>query len=170
MLDIVVYPHPVLLKQAERVEVFDEDLTRLVAEMHQTMIKSEGVGLAAPQVGISQQICIIDVSVGQDPDQLYILINPEIVDSSGSQKGEEGCLSFPGLITVVDRPTYVKIRSNNLAGDIVEVEASDFLARAFCHEIDHLNGVVFLERISAIKRNLMKKKIQKRQKSGTWSR
>ena len=170
MLEIVVYPHPTLLKKAEPVETFDEDLARLVADMHQTMIKAEGVGLAAPQVAVSKQICIIDLSVGEDPDQLFVLINPEFVETSGSQKGEEGCLSFPDIVTVVDRPYYVKIRSHTLAGDLVEVEAEGFLARAFCHEIDHLNGVVFTERISALKRNMIKKKINKRVKSGTWSR
>jgi len=170
MREIVVYPHPVLLKKAEPVTVFDEELTRLTAEMHQIMIKADGVGLAAPQVAEGIQLCIIDLSVGEDPDQLYILINPEFIEAEGSQKGEEGCLSFPDIITVVDRPYYVKIRSHNLAGDIVEVEAEGFLARAFCHEIDHLNGVVFTERVSTLKRNMIKKKIQKRVKAGTWSR
>jgi len=169
-MEIVLYPDPVLLRKADPVEEFDEDLTRFVAEMHKTMIDSNGVGLAAPQVGVSKQICIIDLSVGEDPDQLYVLINPEIVEQSGAQKGEEGCLSFPDLVTVVERPTYVRVRSHNLAGDPVEVEAHDYLARAFCHEMDHLNGVVFLERISQLKRNMMKKKIQKRQKAGSWSR
>ena len=169
-MEIVVYPHPVLLRKADEVDTFDEDLTRLVADMHKTMIDAQGVGLAAPQVAIGKQICIVDLSVGEDPDQLYVLINPEIIESSGSQKGEEGCLSFPDLVTVVDRPTYVKVRCRSLAGDVVEVEAHDYLARAFCHEMDHLNGVVFLERISTMKRNMMKKKIQKRQKAGTWSR
>jgi len=169
-MEIVLYPDPILLRKAAPVEVFDEDLTRFVAEMHKTMLKAEGVGLAAPQIGVSKQICIIDISVGEDPDQLFVLINPEIVASSGSQKSEEGCLSFPDLITVVDRPTYVKIHCCSLAGDLVEVEAYDFLARAFCHEIDHLDGVVFLERMSSLKRNIMKKKIVKRQKAGDWSR
>ncbi len=170
MREIVVYPHPALLQKAEPVEVFDEDLTRLVAEMHQIMIKAEGVGLAAPQIAVTQQICIIDLSVGEDPDQLYILINPEFIETRGCQKGEEGCLSFPDIVTVVERPDYVRIRSHNLAGDEVEVEAEGFLARAFCHEIDHLNGVVFTERVSSLKRNMIKKKIQKRLKAGTWSR
>ena len=121
-MEIVVYPHPVLLRMADQVETFDEDLARLVADMHQTMIDAQGVGLAAPQVAVSKQICIIDLSIGEDPDQLYVLINPEFVKQTGSQKGEEGCLSFPDLVTVVERPTYVKIRCNNLAGDVVEVD------------------------------------------------
>ena len=169
-MEIVLYPDPVLLRKADPVALFDEDLTRFVAEMHKTMIDSSGVGLAAPQVGVGKQICIIDLSVGEDPDQLYVLINPEIVEQSGSQKGEEGCLSFPDLVTVVERPTYVRVACRSLAGDPVEVEAHDYLARAFCHEMDHLDGVVFLERISQLKRNMMKKKIQKRQKAGSWSR
>ena len=170
MREIVVYPEPVLMKEAEPVTVFDEELTRFVAEMHETMIKAQGVGLAAPQVGVGKQLCIVDLSVGEDPDQLFILINPEIIEFNGVQKGEEGCLSFPDIITVVERPNYVKVKCQNLAGDTVHVEAEEFLARAFCHEIDHLNGVLFTERVSSLKRNMIKKKIQKRQKAGTWSR
>lgn len=169
-MEIVIYPHPVLMKLAEKVTTFDEDLARLVADMHETMIKAEGVGLAAPQVGIDKQICIVDISVGKDPDQLYVLINPEIVASSGSQKGEEGCLSFPDIVTVIERPLEVTVRCNNLAGAVVEFQAREFMARAFCHEIDHLNGVLMTERISALKRDLIKKKITKRQKAGTWNR
>ncbi len=169
-MEIVIYPHPVLMKLAEKVTSFDEDLARLVADMHETMIKAQGVGLAAPQVGIDKQICIIDVSVGEDPDQLFVLINPEIVASSGSQKGEEGCLSFPDIVTVIERPLEVTVRCHNLAGALVEFQAKEFLARAFCHEIDHLNGVLMTERISALKRDLIKKKITKRQKAGTWNR
>ncbi len=170
MLEIVVYPDPVLTKVAAPVETFDEDLARLVAEMHQVMIRANGVGLAAPQVGISKQICIVDLSVGEDPDQLFVLINPKIIESSGSQKGEEGCLSFPDIITVVDRPTQIKVQSHTLAGETAVVEAEGFLARAFCHEMDHLNGVLFTERISSLKRGLIRKKIQKRVKAGTWHR
>ncbi len=170
MREIVVYPHPVLMKMAEPVEEFDEDLARLVADMHETMIKAQGVGLAAPQIAVGKQICIIDVSVGEDPDQLYVLINPQIIDQSGSQKGEEGCLSFPDIVTVVERPTWIKVATRTLSGELVEVEANDFLARAFCHEIDHLNGVLMTERISQLKKNLIKKKIAKRQKAGTWTR
>ena len=170
MKEIVIYPDPVLCKSSEPVEAFDEDLAKLVAEMHETMIKAQGVGLAAPQVGISKRLCIIDLSIGQDPDQLYVLINPRFEETQGSQKGEEGCLSFPDIITVVERPYYVKIKTHTLAGADAFVEAEGFLARAFCHEIDHLEGVLFTERVSPLKRNIIKKKIQKRQKVGTWSR
>jgi peptide deformylase len=158
------------MKRAKPVEVFDEDLARFVADMHQTMIKADGVGLAAPQVAVGKQVCIVDLSVGEDPDQLFVLINPEIVDQSGAQRGEEGCLSFPGIVTVIDRPTYVKVACRSLAGDPVEVEAEGFLARAFCHEIDHLDGVLMTERVNAVKKEMIQKKISKRQKAGTWSR
>ena len=169
MLDIVLYPDPILTTIAKQVEVFYEALTRFVAEMHETMIGAKGVGLAAPQVGVSKQICIVDLSVGEDPDQLKVLINPEVVEADGRQKGEEGCLSFPDLMSVVERPNHVKIKAVNLAGKPVEMEATGFLARAFCHEIDHLNGVVFTERMSAMKRSMIKKKIQKRMKMGAWA-
>lgn len=168
MAKIVVYGDPVLTTKAEPVDTFDEELTRLVADMHTSMMKANGVGLAAPQIGVSKQLCIIDLSVGEDPDQLHILINPEIVDAEGSQKGEEGCLSFPDIVTVVERPYKVTVRAQNLAGDTFEVTGEGYLARAFCHEIDHLNGVLFTERISALKRNMIRKKVQKRVKAGTW--
>ncbi|CAM2068760.1 peptide deformylase [Sulfidibacter corallicola] len=168
MAKIVVYGDPVLEKKAERVDVFDEELTRFIADMHKTMIKAQGVGLAAPQVGVSKQICIVDLSVGENPDELHILINPEIVEADGAQKGEEGCLSFPEIVTVVERPNHVIVRAQNLAGDPFEIEAEGFLARAFCHEIDHLNGVLFTERVSSLKRNMIKKKVSKRVKAGTW--
>lgn len=169
MAEIVVYGDPVLEKVADQVTVFDEELARFVADMHQTMIKAHGVGLAAPQVGVSKQVCIIDLSVGENPDDLFVLINPEVLEIDGKQKGEEGCLSFPDIITVVERPNFVKVRAQNIAGAFVEVEAEGFLARAFLHEIDHLNGVLFTERVSNLKRNMIKKKVSKRVKAGTWN-
>lgn len=169
MAKIVVYGDPVLTTKAKNVEVFDEDLTRFIADMHQTMIKANGVGLAAPQVGVSKQVAIIDLSVGENPDDLHILINPEIIASEGLQKGEEGCLSFPDIITVVERPYNVTVRAQNLSGDFFEVTGEGLLARAFCHEIDHLNGVVMTDRISNLKKSLITKKIQKRVKAGTWA-
>lgn len=169
MRKIVVYGDPVLTEQAADVTEFDEDLTRLAAEMHQTMIDAKGVGLAAPQVGVSKQIAIIDLSVGEDPDQLVVLINPKVLEIGGAQKGEEGCLSFPGIFTVVERPEYCKIESRTLAGDTVIHEAEGFKARAFLHEIDHLNGVLMTDRVSAMKRDMIKRKVQKRVKAGEWA-
>ena len=168
MREIVVFGDPVLTQKTKPVTIFDADLTRLVAEMHQTMIKAHGVGLAAPQIGVAQAICIVDTTVGEDPDQLVILINPQILETSGIQKDEEGCLSFPDITTVVERPEKVKIKAQNLAGAWFEKEAEGFLARAICHEIDHLNGVLMTDRVSKLKREIIKKKVVKRQKAGTW--
>ncbi len=168
MREIVVFGDPILNRVAEKVEVFDEELTRLAAEMHRIMISAPGVGLAAPQVGAAIQMAIVDVSVGEDPDQLHILINPTICETEGSQKGEEGCLSFPDITTVVERPYRVLIQAQDLAGNPFELQAEGFLARAFCHEIDHLKGVLMTDRISRLKRDLIKKKVQKRVKAGTW--
>ena len=168
MRDIVVFGDPVLTKKAQMVTTFDADLTSLVAEMHQIMIKAHGVGLAAPQIGLSLAICIVDTTVGEDPDQLVILINPQVLEASGIQKDEEGCLSFPDITTVVERPESVKIRAQNLAGSWIEMQAEGFLARAILHEIDHLNGVLMTDRVSKLKREIIKKKVVKRQKAGTW--
>jgi peptide deformylase len=167
--EIVVYGNDVLTTKAANVEVFDEDLTRFIAEMHKAMIKAKGVGLAAPQIGVSKQIAIVDLSVGENPDELHILINPEIIEIDGVQKGEEGCLSFPDIVTVVERPNHVKLKTQNLAGDWIELEGEELLARAFCHEIDHLNGVLIIDRVSGMKRDMIKKRVQKRVKAGTWS-
>lgn len=169
MTKIVVFGDPVLQKKGERVDQFDEELTRFIAEMHQAMIKANGVGLAAPQVGASKQICIVDLSVGENPDDLHILINPEVIHSEGLQKGEEGCLSFPDIITVIERPYRVTVRAQNLSGNTFEVSGEGLLARAFCHEIDHLNGVVMTDRVSNLKKSMIQKKIQKRVKAGTWA-
>lgn len=168
MREIVVYGDPVLTEKASPVEVFDEDLARLAAEMHAIMVKAPGVGLAAPQIGVPVQMAIVDVSVGEDPDELHILINPEVIEAEGAQKGEEGCLSFPDITAVVDRPLRVRIRAQNLAGHVVEMQAEGFKAQAFCHEIDHLNGVLMTDRVSRLKREMIKKKVQKRVKAGTW--
>lgn len=168
MREIVVFGDPVLREETKRVEVFDEELAQLAAEMHRVMVRAPGVGLAAPQVGEPIQMDIIDISVGEDPGQLYVLINPQIIEREGSQKGEEGCLSFPDITTVVERPSRVVVRAQDLTGRVFEKEAEGFLARAFCHEIDHLNGVLMTDRISRIKREIIKKKVEKRVKAGTW--
>ena len=169
MSDIVVYGDPVLIKKAAKVDSFGEDLKELVHEMHKSMIKAQGIGLAAPQIGVSQQVAIVDTSVGEDPEALSVLINPEIIAAFGTQKGEEGCLSFPGIVTVIERPHYVKLRGLDLDGNPTELEGTGLVARAFCHEIDHLNGVLILDRVSPLKKNMIKKKVQKRVKAGTWA-
>jgi len=168
MSEIVVFGDPVLEKKAEPVTQFNDQLKDLVKRMHQTMIDAPGVGLAAPQIGVSRQICIIDLSVGENPEELHVLINPEILEESGSQTGEEGCLSFPEITTVVKRPDWVRVRAQNVDGETFEIEAQDFLARAFCHEIDHLNGVLMTDRVSKLKKEIIKKRISKLVRDGAW--
>ncbi|PIE03858.1 MAG: peptide deformylase [Acidobacteria bacterium] len=168
MSKIVVFGDPVLEKKTEPVTKFNKKLEELVSRMHTIMIQAPGVGLAAPQIGIGKSVCIVDITVGEDPKELHVLINPEILEEKGSQTDEEGCLSFPDLTTVVKRPEYVKVRAQNLQGELFEVEAEGFLARAFCHEIDHLNGILMTDRVSRLKREIIKKRISKRVKEGKW--
>ena len=166
--EIVIYPNPVLATPGEKVEVIDEEVRELVADMIETMYAAPGVGLAAQQVGVARQIAAVDVSVGEDPSQLLVLINPEVVAESGSQVDEEGCLSFPGITEMLERPLQVTLQATNLEGERYEVESEGFLARAFCHEIDHLNGVLFLERMSSLKRQLVRRRIKKAVQAGEW--
>lgn len=139
------YPDPVLSKECKKVEAMTERIRILIDDMFETMYEANGVGLAAPQVGILKSICVVDVT--EDCSQPYVLINPEIIEESGEQTGDEGCLSVPGKQGQVTRPQHVKVRA--LDADMKEftVEADDLLARAFCHEIDHLHGHVYLEKV-----------------------
>jgi len=166
---IVTYPNDVLMQRGARVERIDADLRRLVADMIETMYAAPGVGLAAPQVGVSLQLAVVDISVGEDPSQLLVLINPEIVAQAGKQVDEEGCLSFPGFTEMVERPMSVTLQAHDLDDKPFTVEAEGFLARAFCHEIDHLNGVLFVDRMSRLKRQLIRRKIGKAVQSGEWT-
>ncbi len=166
--DIVIYPEEVLATRGERVEEITPEIRDLVADMVETMYAAPGVGLAAQQVGVALQVAVVDVTVGEEPDQLLILINPEIIAQEGSQVDEEGCLSFPGITEMLERPMKVTLRAQDLEGEEFEVEGEGFLARAFCHEIDHLNGVLFVDRMSSLKRQLIRRKIQKAVKSGEW--
>jgi peptide deformylase len=165
---IVTYPNEVLTTPGERVEVVDEEVRSLVADMIETMYAAPGVGLAAHQVGVARMIAVVDVSVGEDPSQLLVLINPQMVSEEGEQVDEEGCLSFPGFTELVERPMKVTVRATNLEGQEYEATGEGFLARAFCHELDHLNGVLFVERMSSLKRQLIRRKIKKAVQSGEW--
>ncbi|TDI13801.1 MAG: peptide deformylase [Acidobacteria bacterium] len=167
--DIVLFPEEVLATRGERVEEITAEIRELVADMVETMYAAPGVGLAAQQVGEALQLAVVDVSVGEEPDQLLVLINPEIIAQEGSQVDEEGCLSFPGITEMVERPMKVTLRAQDLEGEEFEVEGEGFLARAFCHEIDHLNGVLFIERMSSLKRQLVRRKIRKAVRAGEWS-
>jgi peptide deformylase len=169
ILKIVKYGEPVLETPANPVEEFNTpELRQLVEDMFETMYSAKGVGLAAPQVNLSQRLTVIDTSAGQDPNARLVLINPEIVSREGTQVGEEGCLSIPGFREDVKRAAKVKIRARDLEGNLFETEGAELLARAMQHEIDHLNGVLFISHLSALKRDLIKRKIRKLAKAGEW--
>jgi peptide deformylase len=167
---IVKYGDPVLETPAAPVTQFGSaELKQLVDDMFETMYANRGIGLAAPQIALSQRLTVIDVSAGEDESQKLVLINPEIVAKEGAQIGEEGCLSIPGFREDVKRFKKVTVRAQNVDGETFEVTGEDLLARALQHEIDHLNGVLFLSHLSMLKRDLIKRKIRKLQKAGEWS-
>lgn len=168
-LRIVHYPEPVLLTVGAPVTEFDSDLERLAAEMFEAMKDAGGVGLAAPQVGISKRLFVMDTPADDGYErQRHVIINPEIIRIEGEQVGEEGCLSFPGLSQVVKREMRVIARAQNLKGDDVEIDVSALAARCVLHETDHCDGIVFLDRMTPLKRQLAKRKIERLKKSGKW--
>ncbi len=165
---IVKYPEPVLSQPGEPVTEFDDELRQLVADMFETMYSAQGIGLAAPQVGISKRLTVIDLSVGKEPKDKLVLINPEIISSEGKLYEEEGCLSFPDIRERVARAAKVRIRAQDEHGKWFEMDGEELLSRAFQHEIDHLNGILFIFRMSPLKRNLNLRKIRKLQSEGKW--
>ena len=168
ILKIVKYPEPVLSQPGEPVTEFDAKLKKLVDDMFETMYASQGIGLAAPQVAVSKRVTIIDLSQGKDPEQKLVLVNPEITFREGKQYEEEGCLSFPEIREKVQRAAKVKIRAQDLKGKWFEMDGEELLSRAFQHEIDHLDGMLFIFRMSSLKRDLVLRKIRKLQREGTW--
>ncbi len=167
---IVMYGEPVLEKHAAAVTEFDTpELHQLIEDMFESMYAAKGVGLAAPQIGIAKRIAVIDLSVAEDPQQKIVLINPEIIRKEESQTGEEGCLSLPGFREQVTRPNSVTVRAQNIQGEWFEMNGEELLARAFCHEIDHLNGRLYISHVSALKRDLIRRKVRKLVKAGEWS-
>ncbi len=166
--EVVKYPEPVLAKRATEVTEFDAKLAKLVDEMFDSMYAAQGIGLAAPQIGISKRIYVVDLSLGKDPEQRLVLINPEIVEREGRQIEEEGCLSLPEIRDKVPRALKVKMRAQDENGDWFEMEGEDLLSRAFQHELDHLDGILFIDRLSRLKRDLIIRKIRKLQKNGEW--
>jgi peptide deformylase len=165
---IVKYPDPVLQKPAEPITTFDANLRQLVDDMFASMYDAQGIGLAAPQIGLSQRLTVIDLSFQKDPKQKIVLINPEIVEKKGKQVEEEGCLSLPEIRDRVVRAAQVKVRALDAHGMPVEVDGEELLARALQHEIDHLDGILFIFRLSRLKRDLQLRKIRKLQKAGDW--
>ena len=167
---IVKYGDPILETPADEVTEFDTpELHKLVEDMFETMYAAKGVGLAAPQIGLSKRITVIDCSVGENPEEKLVLINPVVIHKEGTQTGEEGCLSIPGFREPVTRAMKATVRAQNVKGEFWEMAGEELLARAFQHETDHLNGILYLNHVSVLKRDLIKRKIKKLMKAGEWS-
>lgn len=168
LLPILKYGAPELKTASRFVDAFNSELEKIVKNMIETMYAAPGIGLAAAQVGINIQLATIDLSVGEDPSQLIVVCNPEIVTSEGEQKSEEGCLSIPEFTDTVTRPRKLSVRGLDLHGEPFQMEAEGLLARCFCHEIDHLNGLLFIDHLSPLKRTFIRNKIKKLAKAGEW--
>jgi peptide deformylase len=164
----VKYGDPVLEKPGAAIKKFDPELEALAEDMFVSMYAAQGVGLAAPQIGKSMRLAVVDVTTGKNPEAKIVLVNPEIIHAEGEAREEEGCLSIPGFRGYVIRPQFVTVRAQNLKGEMFEIRGENLLARAFCHEIDHLNGILFLQHLSMLKRDLIKRKIKKLRKEGEW--
>ncbi len=165
---IVLYPDPILLTPTERVATIDDGIVALVRDMVETMHAAPGIGLAANQVGVGKRVCVVDLSVGEKPEDLHVLINPRIVEVSGREVAEEGCLSFPDIHIDVERPFVATVEAEGLDGKTFRVSADGLLARAMQHEMEHLDGRVFIQNLSPLKRSLLKRQIEKRIKAGDW--
>ncbi|MDR0311367.1 MAG: peptide deformylase [Acidobacteriota bacterium] len=169
LMTILKYGAPSLREISQPVEKFDEDLEKLAADMFETMYAAPGIGLAAPQVGVNIRLIVIDIRDGDESaGRKLILCNPRITASEGTQEGDEGCLSVPDFMEHVKRPMKVAIEAQNIKGEPFELTGEGMLARAICHEIDHLDGVMFVDRVSPLKRALMRGKIRKLTKAGKW--
>jgi peptide deformylase len=165
---IVKYGQHVLESAAEPVTVFDGDLDKLVADMFETMYAAHGVGLAAPQIGISRRLCVIDISSNENSADKLVLANPVVLSTDGKQTDEEGCLSLPNFRAPTPRPMHAAVRAQDIHGQEITLEGDGLLARAFCHEIDHLNGILFIQHLSMLKRDSIRRKVKKMQKAGNW--
>jgi len=165
---IVKYGDPILEKPTATIKKFDEELEQLAEDMFASMYAASGVGLAAPQIGKGLRIAVVDVTSGKNPEAKIVLVNPEVIHGEGEKREEEGCLSIPGFRGYVVRPQFVTVRAQNAKGETFEMRGEELLARAFCHEIDHLNGILFIQHLSMLKRDLIKRKIKKLRKQGEW--
>jgi len=166
--DIVKFGDPRLLAENEAVDLSSGELPALLSDMFETCHAAPGIGLAAPQIGVNQRVAVIDLTVGADPGGRIVLVNPEILESSGEQKEEEGCLSIPDFAERVTRPARVRVRFFDGSGAEREIEGTGLLARALCHEIDHLNGILYVDRLRGLKRELTRRKVEKMQARGLW--
>jgi peptide deformylase len=165
--DLVRYGDPRLLAANEPAAAM-ENLEDLLADMIQTCHAAPGIGLAAPQIGVNRRVAVIDLSVGTDPASVLVLVDPSIVEESGQQKEEEGCLSIPDFAERIIRPARVKVQAADSAGTVRQIEATGLLARALCHEIDHLDGILFVDRLRGIKKELTWRKIERRRAKELW--
>ena len=166
---IVKFGDPVLEREAETVTEFDTpELHKFLDDMFESMYAARGVGLAAPQIGVSRKIAVIDCSNGENPGEKLVLINPSIVKIEGKQEGEEGCLSIPGFREQVRRGKRVTARASNVKGESIEITGEDLLARALLHETEHLHGRLYISHVSVLKRDLIRRKVRKLQKAGEW--
>lgn len=165
---IVKYGDAVLEKPGAPINRFDADIEQLAEDMFASMYAAQGVGLAAPQIGKSLRIAVVDVTGGKNPEAKIVLANPEVIHAEGEVREEEGCLSIPGFRGYVLRPQFVTVKAQNAKGETFEIRGENLLARAFCHEIDHLNGILFLQHLGMLKRDLIRRKIKKLRKQGEW--
>jgi len=165
---IVKYGDPILEKPTAPVKNFDAEFEQLTEDMFASMYAAQGVGLAAPQIGLSLRVAVVDVTTGKNPEAKIVIANPEIIHAEGEVREEEGCLSIPGFRGYVMRPQFVTVRAQNAKGESFEIRGENLLARAFCHEIDHLHGILFLQHLSMLKRDLIRRKIKKLRKQGEW--
>ncbi|MGB3562335.1 MAG: peptide deformylase [Thermoanaerobaculia bacterium] len=161
ILPIRIYPDPVLRVHCRQVDEFDGELEKLAADMIETMHAAPGIGLAAPQVGVDTRLTVVDVSVGENEQELHILVNPELLEEHGQIVDVEGCLSIPEITDKVARPEKIRIRAQDLAGKPFELEVAELVARAICHEIDHLNGVLFVDHLTGLRRERAKRKLNR---------
>ena len=166
---ILVYGDPRLEAENQPVEVFGDALRKLVDDLFMTGWKAPGLGVAAPQIGVNLRIATVDLSVGKDPDSKIVLANPEIVHSQGKVSLEEGCLSFPGLFTTIERPTALVVRAQDADGMWREIEADGLLAQAVCHEVDHLDGTLLVHHLRGMKKRMFIRRVEKMRKLGVWA-
>jgi peptide deformylase len=165
---ILVYGDPRLEAENAPIETFDEEFGLLVEDLFETGWKAPGLGLAAPQIGVNFRLATIDLSVGKDPDARIVLANPTIIHGQGKTSLEEGCLSFPGLFTTLERPSVLVVRAQDEHGDWREIEAEGLLAQAVCHEVDHLDGVLLVHHLRGMKKRLFMRRVEKMRKLGVW--
>ena len=166
--DLVRFGDPRLLAENAEVDASDPELPALLADMIETCHAAPGIGLAAPQIGVNKRVAVVDLSVGADPGAVIVLINPVVIDAEGSQREEEGCLSVPDVNERVERPSRVRVRAADAAGVVREIDGKDLLARALCHEVDHLNAMLFLHRLRGLKREFVLRRVDRAKARGLW--